>query len=95
MGQKQWFQNGLYCPIRALRYKGAAGGSGVAPSEHVLLFTTEVTLDQTLGNWYQFIKPIHRIKNLLILQVKAKLFLCLTNQALRHEGVWESRCVYT
>jgi hypothetical protein len=31
----------------------------------VRLFTTEVGLDQTLGNWYHFIKPIHRIKNLV------------------------------
>jgi hypothetical protein len=69
----------------ALRCKGAAvgvrvgqGGAGVGPSEHVVrLFTVEVTLDHTLGNWYQFIKPIHRIKNLQILKVKAK-FLCLT-----------------
>jgi hypothetical protein len=38
----------------------------VGPSERVVrLFTIEVTLDQTLGNWYHFIKPIHRIKNLL------------------------------
>jgi hypothetical protein len=29
------------------------------------LFTFEVTLDQTLGNLYHFIKPIHRFKNLL------------------------------
>jgi hypothetical protein len=36
------------------------------PSEHVArLFTIEVTLDQTLGNWCHFIKPSHRIKNLL------------------------------
>jgi hypothetical protein len=31
----------------------------------VHLFIVEVTLDQTLGNWYHFIKPIHHIKNLL------------------------------
>jgi hypothetical protein len=38
----------------------------VDPSERVVrLFTIEVTLDQTLENWYHFIKPIHRIKNLL------------------------------
>jgi hypothetical protein len=29
------------------------------------LFPIEVTLDQTMINWYHFIKPIHRIKNLL------------------------------
>jgi hypothetical protein len=27
------------------------------------------------------------------MQVKVKLFLCLTNQALRHEGVWGSGCI--
>jgi hypothetical protein len=38
----------------------------VGPSKRIVrLFTTEVTLDQTLGNWYHFIKPIHHIKNLL------------------------------
>jgi hypothetical protein len=31
----------------------------------VHLLKIEVTLDQTLGNWYHFMKPIHRIKNLL------------------------------
>jgi hypothetical protein len=46
--------------------KGGGGVLEVGPSESVVcLFTVEVTLDQTLGNWYQFIKPIHRIKNLL------------------------------
>jgi hypothetical protein len=36
----------------------------VGPSECVVsLLTIEVSLDQTLGNWYHFIKPIHRIKN--------------------------------
>jgi hypothetical protein len=38
----------------------------VGSSEHIVcLFTTEVTLDQTPGNWYHFIKLIHLIKNLL------------------------------
>jgi hypothetical protein len=38
----------------------------VGRSECVVhLFTTEVTSDQALGNWYHFIKPIHCIKNLL------------------------------
>jgi hypothetical protein len=37
---------------------------GVGPSERVVrLFTIEVTLYKTLGNWYHFIKPIRRIKN--------------------------------
>jgi hypothetical protein len=35
----------------------------MGPSERLVpLLTTEVTLDQTLGNWYHFIKPIHRIR---------------------------------
>jgi hypothetical protein len=35
----------------------------VGPSERVVsLLTIEVTLDQTLGNWYRYIKPIHLIK---------------------------------
>jgi hypothetical protein len=38
----------------------------VGPSKRsVRLFTIEETFDQTLGNWYRFIKPIHHIKNLL------------------------------
>jgi hypothetical protein len=46
-----------------LRGKGALE---VGPSERdVRLFTIEVASDLTLGNWYHFIKPIHRIKNLL------------------------------
>jgi hypothetical protein len=56
-----WGAVGL--PKGALRDRGALE---VGPSEPVVrLFTTEVTLDQTMGNWYHFIKPIHRIKNLL------------------------------
>jgi hypothetical protein len=34
----------------------------------VRLFTIEVNLDQTLGNWYHFTKPTHCIKNLLTLK---------------------------
>jgi hypothetical protein len=38
----------------------------VSPSGRVFrLLTIEVTLYQTLGNWYHFIEPILRIKNLL------------------------------
>jgi hypothetical protein len=38
----------------------------VSPSGRVVrLFRIEVTLDQILGNWFHFIKPTHRIKNLL------------------------------
>jgi hypothetical protein len=46
--------------------RSEAGGLEVGPSERVLrLFTIEVTLDQTLGNWCHLIKPILRIKDLL------------------------------
>jgi hypothetical protein len=42
------------------------GALEVGTSERfVRLFTIEVTLDQALGKWYHFIKPIRRIKNLL------------------------------
>jgi hypothetical protein len=45
---------------------GRQGPLEVRPSERpVRLFTFEESLDQTLGNWYHFIKRIHRIKNLL------------------------------
>jgi hypothetical protein len=41
-------------------------GAGGGHSERVVrLFTTEVTSDQILGNWYHFIKPNNSIKNLL------------------------------
>jgi hypothetical protein len=44
----------------------ANGAPVVGPSERVVrLFTFDASLDQTLGNWYLFIKPIHRIKNSL------------------------------
>jgi hypothetical protein len=45
---------------------GRKGVLTMGPSERVFrLFMTEVTLDRTLENWYHFIKPMHRIKNLL------------------------------
>jgi hypothetical protein len=54
----------------AKREGGGQGTLGVDPSERVVrLFTTEVTLNQTLGNWYYFIKPIHCIKNLLTVEL--------------------------
>jgi hypothetical protein len=31
----------------------------------------------------------------MTIKVKVKLFLCLTNEALRHEGVWRSRIFLT
>jgi hypothetical protein len=46
----------------ALRGKGVAVGSFQLALQ---LFTIEVTLDKTVENWYQFMKPIHCIKNLL------------------------------
>jgi hypothetical protein len=50
--------------------KGRAGALGVGPSECVLrLFAIEVTSDQIVVNWYPFIKPSHRIKNLLTVVV--------------------------
>jgi hypothetical protein len=49
-----------------LRGKKLQGAVKVGTSERVVrLFAFGVTLDQTLGNWCHFIKPIHRIKNLL------------------------------
>jgi hypothetical protein len=51
-------------PRGALRGKGALEVG--FPERVVRLFMLEVTLDQTLGNWCTFIKPIHhRIKDLL------------------------------
>jgi hypothetical protein len=45
---------------------GRQGAPEVGPSERVVrLFTIEVTLDQTLGNWHHFITPIQHIINLL------------------------------
>jgi hypothetical protein len=60
----QWFPSGLYRPLGAVGLP--RGALEVDPTERVVrLFTIEVTLDLTLGNWYHFIKPIHCIKNLL------------------------------
>jgi hypothetical protein len=66
----QWFPKwalpplvGVGLPRGALRGKGVLG---MGPSVGVVrLFTIEMTLDQTFENWYHFIKPTHRIKNLL------------------------------
>jgi hypothetical protein len=49
-------------------YRPCVGGGALemGPSERVVrLFTIEMALDQTLGNWYHFFKPTHRINNLL------------------------------
>jgi hypothetical protein len=53
----------------ALRSKGWQGALEVGTSGRTIrLFTIEVTLDETMGNWYHFIKPILRIKNLLTMK---------------------------
>jgi hypothetical protein len=65
---------GLYHPLGAVE---------VGSSDRVIrLFTIEVTLDQALGNWCHFIKPVTRIKNLLTVKqllnvVKRKVKLSL------------------
>jgi hypothetical protein len=38
-------------------------------------------------------KPKNKILFTKKIKVKVKLSLCLTNQALHHEGVWESGCI--
>lgn len=43
----------------------------------VSLFTIEVTLNRTLRNWYQLIKPIRNIENLLTLITKCGKFILL------------------
>jgi hypothetical protein len=59
-----WRTLGL--PRGALRSKGQKGDAG---GGHIRarcsLICEEMTSDQTLGNWYHFIQPIHRIKSLL------------------------------
>jgi hypothetical protein len=45
---------------------GGKGALEVGPSERVVhLFTIEMASDYILRNWYHFIKPNHRVKNLL------------------------------
>jgi hypothetical protein len=57
----QWF------PKWAVLLSGGALEVGLSNRvDH--LFTTEMTLDQTLGNWCHVIKPIHHIKDLLTVQ---------------------------
>jgi hypothetical protein len=62
---RQWSLKCLAVPLGAVESpRGEA--LEVVPSGGVfLLFTIEAISRQTLGNWYHFIKPIHRIKNLL------------------------------
>jgi hypothetical protein len=53
---RPWMKVGL--PWDVLRGKGGRGALEVSHSEHLIrLFTIEMTVDQTLGNWYDFIKP--------------------------------------
>jgi hypothetical protein len=73
----QWFPKWAVLPLGAVGLP--RGALEVGPSECVVrLFTIEVTLDQTLGNWYQFIKPIHRIKNLLTLKYLLNAVSCFS-----------------
>jgi hypothetical protein len=58
------FQSGPYLPFMG-RWDYLGGALEMGSSERVRFFTIEATLDHTLRNWYHFIKPIHRIKNLL------------------------------
>jgi hypothetical protein len=52
-----------------LRARSGNGALVLGPTARVLrLFVIEVALDQTLGNWYHFIKPIRRVKNLIIVK---------------------------
>jgi hypothetical protein len=65
---KQWFPKWAVLHPGGGGDKGQEGGKGRGggPFKSVVrLFTIEVTSGQKLGNWHHFIKPIHRIKNLL------------------------------
>jgi hypothetical protein len=64
--QSSGSQSGLYRPLGVTKRQECDWGSlNMGPSERsVHLFTIEMTLDQTLGNWHHF-KPIHPIKNIL------------------------------
>jgi hypothetical protein len=69
-----WGAMGL--PKGALKGKGRQGVLEVGPSNRIVrLFMIEVTLDQTLGNWYHFIKPIRRVNYLLIVNLLWYLIL--------------------
>jgi hypothetical protein len=62
-------QSGLYRPpVGRWDYLGGGSWTGDWPLRTRRFFTIEVALDQTLGNWYHFMKPIHRINNLLIVR---------------------------
>jgi hypothetical protein len=48
--------------MEEVRGNGHQWGGGL-PNHTVNLLLLEMTLDQTLGNWFHFIKLIHHIKN--------------------------------
>jgi hypothetical protein len=65
-------------PKGALKEKGRQGVLEVGNSNRIVrLFVVAMTLDQILGNWYRFIKPAHRIKNLVIVNLLWYLILLL------------------
>jgi hypothetical protein len=73
------------------RGKRVAGVLEMGPLEHtVCLFTSEVALDQTLGNLYHFIKSNHHIKNLLtvkqLLNVVSYFIVTVLKNALYRVG---------
>jgi hypothetical protein len=64
-------QNGLCRLLGGAKKQGALE---MGLSEHVVhLFTIEVTFEETLGNWYHVIKPIHGIQNLLTVKFSGLL----------------------
>jgi hypothetical protein len=53
-----------------VKRQGAEGALDVSPSARTFrLFMIEVTLNQTVGNWYDLITIIHCIMNLLTVQL--------------------------
>jgi hypothetical protein len=63
---------GYIVPLGGWDYLGdfeRQGALEVRPFERVVrLFMTEVTLNRTLGNLYDFMKPTHRFKDLLTMK---------------------------
>jgi hypothetical protein len=61
-----------------LRGKRVARGLEAShPMRVFRLFTTEITLDQTWGKCYHFIRPIHHIKYLLTLKQLLCMYVCM------------------
>jgi hypothetical protein len=55
-------QRGLYCPLVSVEFPGVAALE-MGPFDLVVrIFASEVTSDQTLGNWYHFMKHIRGVK---------------------------------